>query len=306
MKITINYGEDFFNNTIADSQVESLKKLKNIGFEGLDYAVGRGGGVINPIYLMPREKWVNHFKEQRKMIEGEGLEVCQTHATYRSDFDADYPFEYTQKVIDHYKKEIEATNILGCKHMVLHPITKCIMPFREEVDVERKNDDFFTNVKQISKLKPALKEFGVKACLENMFLFSLHSRHTVDTGYSSPEDMVRYLDGLDCPECFCACLDTGHMNVLWHDVPNAVRTLGDKLEVLHVHDNHHTDAHQCIGLGDIDWFEFVKALKDVNYKGNFNLELIISTIAKYGSELAWRYIETSYLSAKAVISSIKE
>ena len=135
MKITINYGEDFFNNTIADSQVESLKKLKNIGFEGLDYAVGRGGGVINPIYLMPREKWVNHFKEQRKMIEGEGLEVCQTHATYRSDFDADYPFEYTQKVIDHYKKEIEATNILGCKHMVLHPITKCIMPFREEVDV---------------------------------------------------------------------------------------------------------------------------------------------------------------------------
>ena len=69
------------------------EKLKKIGFDCYDYALCGEWATPKPIFSEPKEVWVNHYKEERKMIEGEGMAVNQTHATFRSDFDPDHLYE---------------------------------------------------------------------------------------------------------------------------------------------------------------------------------------------------------------------
>ena len=57
------------------------------------------------------------------------------------------------------------------------------------------------------------------------------------------------------------------------DIGDEVRRPGDKLQVLHVHDNKFgEDLHLMPYEGILDWKSFYKALKDIDYKGVFSLE----------------------------------
>ena len=290
-----------YSTDLSDTQVKTFSQLKKIGFDCLDLGINGSYCTPAPIFLQDRKIWVDYFKQLKNMIENEGLTVFQTHGTYKPDFDQDHPFEFTQKVVDQFNKEIEACAILGSKYIVIHPIAKAVMPFREQPDLALKRDDFLDNMTALKKLEPALKEFGVKACLENLFLFSLHSRHTVETGCSTPQDLLDYKNGLNNPQNYGICLDTGHLNVLWQDPISAVKTLKDNLDVLHLHDNDRSDSHQAIGTGTIDWVAFCNALKEINFKGVFNLELSYANALKISKQHAWDYIKFAYNGAKTVL-----
>jgi sugar phosphate isomerase/epimerase len=57
------------------------------------------------------------------------------------------------------------------------------------------------------------------------------------------------------------------------NAPDMIRALGKRLGALHIHDNDRwKDLHQIPFAGSIDWNAVVKALKDVDYKGEFTLE----------------------------------
>ena len=57
------------------------------------------------------------------------------------------------------------------------------------------------------------------------------------------------------------------------DAPTMIRALGSRLGALHIHDNDRwKDLHQIPFAGSIDWSAVTKALKDVDYKGEFTLE----------------------------------
>lgn len=75
-------------------------------------------------------------------------------------------------------------------------------------------------------------------------------------------------------EHFKICLDTGHVSVFSDlSLSDEVRRLGDKIQVLHVHDNKFSrDLHMMPYSGDIDWNDFRKALKDIGFNGSFSLE----------------------------------
>jgi sugar phosphate isomerase/epimerase len=52
-----------------------------------------------------------------------------------------------------------------------------------------------------------------------------------------------------------------------------IRAIGKRLGALHIHDNdRRRDLHRIPFSGDIDWNAVVKALRDVDYKGEFTLE----------------------------------
>lgn len=302
MKIGISYGKIYRDNVLDDSSQKVLKRLKDIGYECLDYNMPLACMHPDPIFKQERKVWVNHFKEMKKMIEGEGLCVAQAHATFNTAYDPNYPFEVTNEIADQINKEIEATSILGSKYIVIHPICKYIAPFREEHYIGLKQDDYLLNMRELKKFEPALKEFNVKGCLENLFLFSFHSRHAVATGCSTAKDLLEYRNGLG-KEHYGICLDTGHANILWSDLVEEVKTLGDNLNVMHVHDNSHAnDDHMAIGMGDIDWKAFTNALKEINYKGDFCLELNASRALRISKEFAWQYIKLAYDSAKTVLT----
>jgi sugar phosphate isomerase/epimerase len=57
------------------------------------------------------------------------------------------------------------------------------------------------------------------------------------------------------------CLDLGHANITV-GTADAIRTLGDHIATVHVHDNHGLkDEHLWPGGGTIDWPATVKALQ---------------------------------------------
>ncbi len=297
MKIGIT-SESFNFLGLKRDQISS--KLKKIGFDCYDYSLCGAWATPKPIFNESRETWVNYFKEERKMLEGEGMTVNQTHAIFRSDFDPDNMYFFTPMVIEELKREIEATAILGAKYIIIHPINIA----RKWVD---KQLDFERNMTEFSKVAPILKEFGVKNAVENMFGWDPDTGRNCHTGCSTTEDMIRYLDGLNDRKAFCNCLDVGHMNIHNINPADTVRALGDRLEVLHVHDNNGTtDQHNPIGLGIIDWQDFAKSLQEIDYKGVFSMEVSsYKKYAKLGEKAIWKMVEFTYEGAKAVVDMIK-
>ena len=99
-----------------------------------------------------------------------------------------------------------------------------------------------------------------------------------DVYLSTAEDLLYYADHFDSPYVG-VCLDTGHVGIFENmSVGEAVRVFGDKLRTLHIHDTiTGYDLHIMPYFGKNDWNEFVLALKEIGFKGVFNLETPPST-----------------------------
>lgn len=73
-------------------------------------------------------------------------------------------------------------------------------------------------------------------------------------------------------------LDTFHMNIEEADLPDAIRSCGNKLAHMHL-----VDSNRGVpGMGHTDWIGIFKALKDINYQGagcieTFNPETLEET-----------------------------
>ena len=99
---------------------------------------------------------------------------------------------------------------------------------------------------------------------------------------ATPESFHAHLDAVNDPD-FVVCLDIGHaeMKGLNTSAKQMILTLGDKLEALHIHDNDlKYDNHAIPFSMDIKFEPIVKALNEIDYKGEFTLEAN-SYMAKY-------------------------
>ena len=274
-----------------------LKKIKEIGFDGFDYSLHLGWRKINPVFNENRNVWLNYFKDVKKKLNDNGLETLQTHATYPTNIDGEDFL--SDKCLDHFKKEIEATKLLDSKYIVIHPINHANLHVKKEFDYE-------VNMDMYRKFDDTLKEFDVYACVENMWQTDNLRKRLCDTGCSSPQDMIKYVDGIGSDR-FVACLDTGHMHDLSYSPAEAVRLLGNRLKVLHVNDNFGiTDDHTPIGIGSIDWEDFALALKETNYDGAFSMELNANRALKYGIDVFFAFHEYAFKSAKALVEKIEK
>ena len=102
------------------------------------------------------------------------------------------------------------------------------------------------------------------------------------------------------------CFDTGHANLVGLDMEDFLTTLGDRLKVLHIHDNDgSSDLHQIPftftktreNRPSTDWDGFVKGLRNIKFQGVLSFETapvlttfpdrmkadVLSFIAKIGS-----------------------
>lgn len=86
----------------------------------------------------------------------------------------------------------------------------------------------------------------------------------------SVEDLITIADQLECAVCW----DSGHANLAGHSQSESIRKLGDRLKVLHLHDNYGIrDDHNAPYFGDLDWPGIVTVLKEIGYQGTFNYEV---------------------------------
>ncbi len=179
-----------------------------------------------------------------------GIVCNQSHAPFPS---------HGKGMMDLFKRSIECTAEVGGSICVIHP--DC-------------NKDVEGNAEMYNELLPFAREHGVKIATENMWDWDREKDEAFPTACSTHENFKAQLDALN-DDYFVACVDIGHaeMKGLNTSAAEMIRTLGSKVQALHIHDNDRWhDDHQIPFSMNIDFEAVVKALKEVNYDGFFTLE----------------------------------
>ena len=240
----------------------AYKKLKEHGFSCSDYSMANTDTLI---YTASEEEADAILLHEKELAFQAGIEIVQIHGPWRyppKDSTEDDRKERMEKM----KKSIRAAALLECKNWVIHPI----MPYgMQDINTEYAKKTWELNIEFMRELLDEAKKYDITICFENMPMheFSL----------AKPADILRFVKEIN-DEHFKICLDTGHVSV-FEDlvIGDEVRRLGDEIRVLHVHDNKMgKDLHLMPRFGDIDWCDFSKALKDINFAGCFSLETIPS------------------------------
>ena len=265
--ITTHYFKPF----ISDS-TKLYKGIKGAGYDYVDYSMYDKMFVQNPVFSKSGNEWREHFRNERNIIEGEGLRVSQVHCIFPPDFSGevmhvrDYANEYE---LDYYKKELEAASILGAPYAVVHHLKDG--PLAKE---GMKDATFQKNAVFYGKILPTAGQFGVKIAIEDLFFVEKNPPYECKRSHiATADDMIEFINYVG-DENMVACLDVGHMNMF--DVPSedAVRILGKHLKVLHLHDNYGgKDLHLPPLYGTIDWIALKNALDEVGFDGVYSMEL---------------------------------
>lgn len=257
---------------------EGYRQLAEAGFDCIDFNFDTYlnindiyAGKINDVYTRPMEEIWADFKPHLDAANKYGLTFGQTHAPFPSMIkDRD---DINEKMIPITINTMELSHRMGSNYIVVHPMTLAYECSKQE------EHDF--NIEMYKKLIPAAKEFKQVICLENMFLeINSHLMEGVCSDFAETVAMIDELNEIAGEEVFGFCFDVGHANVLGKNMYQSLVTLGDKLKILHIHDNDgvgdlHTMPYTFMrgwnGLST-DWEGFIKGLKAINYKGALSFE----------------------------------
>ncbi len=247
----------------------ALKLLKDCGFDAVDLNVEEyGKGVLPNVYDMPHDEFVAYFKDVKNYADEIGIEIVQTHSLCTSCRPDE---EYNKKALSLAIKHLEATSILGCKYCVIHCINTSHWGYGlSDAEMHRLNQEMY------NQFIPHAEKFGVCITLESFGAAVVDGVRGVDRfGYA--EKMLREYDSLNTKNK-AFCMDTGHtfeiVKLGQISVPDFIRLFGDRIKVLHLHDNGGDyDQHIFPKQGKIDWHEVFKALDDIGYDGVYNFEV---------------------------------
>lgn len=204
----------------------------------------------------------DYFIELRKYAEDKGVTFNQSHAPFASSFKEE---ERTKKRFLEITEAIKRASYLGVENIVVHPCQH--MTYAQEGVPELL---FEYNMEFYSRLIPYCEEYGIRVAVENMWQRTGMINHST---CSRPEEFIRYIDELN-NDCFVACLDIGHAALVRENPAAFIKALGNKrLQCLHVHDVDGTnDSHTLPYYGAVNWEAVMKALAEINYKGDLTFE----------------------------------
>lgn len=261
MKLGIAFN--MYENAYSRYGSEKFQKLAEHGFSAADY--GMVNTETSDIFSMSPTELEKKMLSEKALAKQAGIEISQVHGPWRFP-PQDTTDEQRRERMDKMKTSIIATQLLGCKNWVVHPI----MPFGiEDLKSGNAQKTWELNIEFMSELLDFAKKHDVTVCLENMPFtqFSI----------ATPERILKFVNKMN-DESFKICLDTGHVAV-FPDLKSdeCIKTLGNQIRVLHVHDNMgDNDSHLYPTNGIINWQNTVNALREINFDGSFSLETLPS------------------------------
>lgn len=254
MKISTEIGSLFVR-----PPKEALELVARAGFDFADFSFD----ALPKTTLTDLSSELEEYRDIRRFTDDLELPFNQAHAPFASSTgDPDQDAVIFRRIAN----SITLAGILGAKHIVVHP--KQHLPYRyNEAVLKEMNYDFY------NALAPYAREAGVKIAIENMWKMNSVKSHIDHSVCSRIEEHIEYVDMLD-PNLFVACLDIGHCGLVGEDPAVSVRRLGhDRLRAIHAHDVDFVyDLHTVPGCAMIDYKSVMKALRDIDYDGEFTLE----------------------------------
>lgn len=226
------------------------------------------------------------FQPYKQAAQRHGVRIWQSHAPfpiYTGD-------KATNEVLElALRKCIMLSGYLDCPYLVIHP---AFLDYHEKLSAREEWD---LNIRLYGSLIPLLKEHHVVACMEN--IFTRYNGDLYDGVCCEMGTANRYIDTLNeiaGEKCFGFCLDVGHALLTRKDIYGAVTELGDRLAVLHIHDNDGvSDQHMAPYMGKMDWERFLRALGDIGYGGCISFEAD-SPMGKFGRPAMKEYLQFLY------------
>ncbi len=238
---------------------EKYEKIKSFGFDCVDFDICN---TENELYSLSEQDFEAYFKKEKELAQKAGIIIHQTHGPWRwpvRDGESELPERFEKM-----KKSIRATQMLGCRYWVIHPV----MPFGiEDVKIGRQEDTWRINLKFMKELLKTAKSCGVTICVENTPF--------PDFSLATPSQILKLTREIN-DDNFKICLDTGHVTMVGDlSAGESVRRLASEIKVLHVHDNGGArDEHLPPFEGVTDWQDFTAALKEISFDGVLSLEIV--------------------------------
>ncbi|MBE6554604.1 MAG: sugar phosphate isomerase/epimerase [Ruminococcaceae bacterium] len=236
---------------------KAVEYVAKAGFDAWDFSMFAmakydwgNNRVIPTGHPLTGQNYLSFARRLKQVGLDNGIECNQSHA----------PFPVIcPEIRGLLKRAIECTAEAGGKICIIHPDN---------------NKSAEENAEMYFELLPFAKEHGVKIATENMWNWDKEKNCASKAACSHHEDFAAHIKAVNDPY-LVACLDIGHaeMRGLDTDAPTMIRTLGDSLQALHIHDNDlWKDSHQLPFSMQIDFDAVIKALKEIDYQGELTLE----------------------------------
>ncbi len=232
--------------------------LMDAGYTGLDFSFFE----FEDLTFFRGEGATALAEGLRKKANDRGVIFNQAHAPFGGGY-----ANYVNNLVPHFPEVFEFSAALGVKNIVVHPLQNGRYYGRER-ELFDLNMDFYRS------LIPLSEHTGVKIAIENMWQRHPVNGNIVDDVCADPHELAMYYDTLDDPRHFTVCLDIGHVALCGREPQDAIRIIGhDCLGALHVHDvDYVSDLHTLPGCARIDFYEVMRALGEIDYKGDLTLE----------------------------------
>ena len=239
---------------------KAIEIIAKAGFDAVDYCML---DLDKEDYVLNSDSYKAHALKLVEVAKRNNVYFNQGHAVgYIPHENHDIVIK---KLIEKNSRAIEISGIMGIRTLVIHPVAFGNYIGREEYVFEK-------NMQYFKGLLPYAEEHGVKLACENMWCSDKRKKVTTGGVCGNPFEHARYIDEINHP-LLVACIDVGHCSLSGREASDCIRVLGDRLGALHIHDNDYLDdMHTLPGLSEINFNEIMKALKDIDYKGDFTLE----------------------------------
>lgn len=210
---------------------------------------------------MTEDDWEQKVRAWRKMADEIGVFFKQGHAWFLRGGCVDSPDEVPGGEFgeEMMRRSVLAAQILGIEWLVVHPISVKVngetipeVTYQYNLAYYRRWQSFFA-------------EHHVGMAIENMGGSNV---------FADPQLLCKLIDEINQPHVG-ACLDTGHANFSGYNAAECVRLLGHRLRATHINDNNAIgkDEHLAPYMGNINWVEVVKALREIGYQHDFSFEI---------------------------------
>ncbi len=264
------------------SMVESVRFCAEAGFEALD--INFCAAIYVEADRIDRTILGDDWREQLDRIMEEARRHRLAFPTAHLPF-----YNYNCEAPDNefrnrmFGRAIEACAAVGVQWAVVHPHNA------------PGDDPDFSHAKKkaVEHLGPFLEQarsLGVGFAVENMFPAT---RYCADA-----ERLCDLVDALG-PGAG-VCWDFGHAHLAGVDQAEALRKVGSRLKMLHVHDNRGVkDDHAAPYMGTIEWESLMPVLHEIGFAGDFNYEVQATRIPE---ELRRRHADYLVAAARYLVS----
>lgn len=237
---------------------------------------------VNGFFDQSEQELEAFFSPHKEAATAAGIRIHQMHMPYPNYVPqgGDKLNDYLRDVVA--RKSMRICAFLGCRYIVVHGFKLAYYLGSEEAEWD-KTQEF------IESLAPMAAELGITICVEN--IYTNIGKRIAEGPCCNAEKAAARIDAVNRKygaDILGFCFDIGHANLVGIDFESFIVTLGDRLKVLHIHDNDSIgDLHQIPftftrsreNASSTDWTGFLNGLKRIGFAGVLSFETAPALVA---------------------------